>query len=244
MPFTASHVIAVLPFKNHVRIDIFIALCIGAICPDIALLFPFFDYSYAHSLKGVVGFSLPYGLALFLITKYSGIQYIQHVYYRAFFSKAPPAENVYLSHWVLLLTAIIFGALTHIVWDAFTHKGGYGVTNYPVLALQLNFNNFQLPIYKLLQYGSSILGVIVLSCYLIARLVKDSAVCDLNINYLKIFQIVIFLGFPVIVYTVLGLINELEFKMLIGYIIKKALASYAVLFLTLSVLFKIKTNSK
>nr|MBS9408177.1 DUF4184 family protein [Streptococcus oralis] len=43
----------------------------------------------------------------------------------------------------------LFGMLTHVVWDAFTHNTGYFVTKIPLLQRGLH----SIPVYKYMQHG-------------------------------------------------------------------------------------------
>jgi Domain of unknown function (DUF4184) len=56
---------------------------------------------------------------------------------------------------MILVISIWLGAITHIVWDSFTHPTGWAVQH--LLWLQSLIG--QWPLYKLLQYGSGLLGV-------------------------------------------------------------------------------------
>ena len=48
------------------------------------------------------------------------------------------------------------GALTHVVWDAFTHSGRWGVQLFPGLAETVHVGGVSIRGFKLLQYGSSV----------------------------------------------------------------------------------------
>ncbi|WP_354639073.1 DUF4184 family protein [Kitasatospora camelliae] len=51
------------------------------------------------------------------------------------------------------------GAASHVGWDAFTHRGRAGVRAFPVLARPVG----GVPLYTVLQYGTSLLGLAVLA---------------------------------------------------------------------------------
>jgi hypothetical protein len=60
--------------------------------------------------------------------------------------------------------AVVVGALTHIVWDAFTHEGARGVRLFPLLDdFGPEVAGHSLELYRWLQYGSSLLGLAVVS---------------------------------------------------------------------------------
>jgi hypothetical protein len=58
------------------------------------------------------------------------------------------------------------GALTHVVWDAFTHLDRWGMRQFPVLGRQLA----GLPVYTYLQYGSSVVAAVVIAAFLVRAL--------------------------------------------------------------------------
>ncbi|MCU9814106.1 DUF4184 family protein [Paraclostridium sp. AKS73] len=59
----------------------------------------------------------------------------------------------------------IVGMLTHIIWDAFTHKTGYFVVNINLLKESIHILGYQVPFFKLLQHGSTLLGFFVILYY-------------------------------------------------------------------------------
>lgn len=54
------------------------------------------------------------------------------------------------------LYSAVFGMLTHVVWDTFSHKTGYFVMNLPFLQQTI----YSIPTYKLMQHGSTCFGFI------------------------------------------------------------------------------------
>ncbi|MFI7400008.1 DUF4184 family protein [Streptomyces sp. NPDC049541] len=63
------------------------------------------------------------------------------------------------------------GALTHVVWDAFTHHDRWGVRLFPVLGRVL----WGSPLYSYLQYGSSLVGAVVIAVWAARALRRASA---------------------------------------------------------------------
>ncbi len=57
-----------------------------------------------------------------------------------------------------MIACIALGATTHVVWDAFTHKGRWGVDLFPALR-NVVLDSEQRPVrwYALIQHGSSII---------------------------------------------------------------------------------------
>jgi hypothetical protein len=58
--------------------------------------------------------------------------------------------------------SVVIGAVSHLVWDDFTHDGGWFVDHSKLLQSQLG----SMPIYKLLQYGCGVIGVLALFLWL------------------------------------------------------------------------------
>lgn len=69
----------------------------------------------------------------------------------------PPWSSPAAFAW--LLVAIIVGAINHIVVDAFTHGGSWGVDLLPTLDEPIAIAGRWLPAYRWLQYGLSVLGM-------------------------------------------------------------------------------------
>lgn len=64
-----------------------------------------------------------------------------------------------------------FGALTHVVWDAFTHHDRWGVRLFPVLDSELRGS----PLYWYLQYGGSALAALVIAGFVYHALRRTGA---------------------------------------------------------------------
>jgi cytochrome bd-type quinol oxidase subunit 2 len=67
-----------------------------------------------------------------------------------------------VKHLFNVVVSVVIGAVSHLVWDDFTHEGGWFVTHSKLLQSQLG----SLPIYKLLQYGCGVIGVFALLLWL------------------------------------------------------------------------------
>lgn len=63
-------------------------------------------------------------------------------------------------------TSAALGALTHVVWDAFTHHDRWGVRLFPVLDRTVAGS----PLYWFLQYGSSAVAALVLAAFCVRAL--------------------------------------------------------------------------
>ncbi|WP_171405569.1 DUF4184 family protein [Acinetobacter sp. WCHAc010052] len=56
--------------------------------------------------------------------------------------------------------------MTHIVWDAFTHKTGFFVQQMSFLQQMLYLGNISIPVFKFLQYLSGVLGLWVVMMFI------------------------------------------------------------------------------
>ncbi|MGH2664537.1 DUF4184 family protein [Flavobacterium sp.] len=168
MPFTFSHPAIVLPLlKNHKLSAT--GLVIGAMCPD----FEYFikmkvESSMSHTFLGLFLFNLPVGL-LIAVLFHSCIK-------KSLVDNLPAFVGNRLnvlrnSNWidylkrnvVKVLISILIGAASHILWDSFTHKTGYFVTEIPFLQQQIK----NIPYYKIAQHLSSLFGMLFLLYFLL-----------------------------------------------------------------------------
>lgn len=135
MPFTVSHAAAVLPLHHFSKHQLpLTALMVGSMAPDFGYFFSH-DVSrqLTHSFAGLFIFALPAGLFVWL-------------FYVAFLEKATitllsdrwhtrfaHTDAITLSLIARASVAIILGAITHLLWDAFTHRGTFATDAFPAL---------------------------------------------------------------------------------------------------------------
>jgi hypothetical protein len=75
---------------------------------------------------------------------------------------APPADYANPRQWLMAACGVLAGAVTHLVWDAFTHEGARGVRMMPALDdLIVGFGGHHLAGARLLQDASSLVGLVV-----------------------------------------------------------------------------------
>lgn len=166
MPFTVSHVAAVLPvYRPLTRRRVFTAAVIGSMVPDFGMLLPGGLARWqTHSLPALLNFCLPMGLITYLLTlsliKPALIEILPDAAYARLVHSPAPLSLARLSSWLWLSAALLFGALTHLIWDGFTHENARGVRLFPqLLDYGPNMAGHQLHLYAWLQYGSSIVGL-------------------------------------------------------------------------------------
>lgn len=164
MPFTPSHVAAILPFARTPLPPA--ALAIGAMMPDLFYYVPIdFARGFTHSWLGVVTVDLGFALALFFLWEFvfrapvidfapAWVRSRMSTRYRM--PKTLRDAGIFAA---LLIGAVLIGCSTHLVWDSLTHAG-------PVVdALKLDAKAGPLPVYKWGQHASSAVGLIALAVF-------------------------------------------------------------------------------
>jgi hypothetical protein len=168
MPFTISHVAAVLPFRRFLaRYHLLSAAIIGSMVPDFGWLTPWRPARFeTHSAPSLLTFSLPVGLATFWIfqrwMKGPLLELLpEAAHARSQRLVAPPDMRAPLQ-WVLAALGVLVGATTHLVWDAFTHEGARGLRLIPALDdPMVAIGAHHLVGARLLQDLSSVVGLLV-----------------------------------------------------------------------------------
>ncbi len=193
MPFTPAHAAAAAPLYllSGRRLSV-AALIVGTLSPD----FEYFIHQEAsrpwrgHSLPGLIYFCLPTGLLVLAIFRWvqPGLAALlpPKAGWVAIPSSSGPRPTVF---------ALLLGALSHVAWDAFTHRDGWATLTWPDLFLQVFF--LKLPLYKTLQYGFGLGGLLFCGAwfYLISR--RFSPKSAHRRHLLKLW--VAFLGMPTII---------------------------------------------
>ncbi len=160
MPFTLSHPAAVIPLRRPLgRWAVLSALVIGSMAPDFAYFLGVQSLrASTHTLASIAWFSLPLGWIAYL-----GFQFVLKrpavfLLPRGFRSRFDAAPKLH-AFWPVT-GCLAIGALTHIGWDSFTHDSGALVQRLPWLR-QLGVELWGVPVvsYKILQHGSTLLGI-------------------------------------------------------------------------------------
>jgi hypothetical protein len=182
MPFTISHVAAVVPFSRPLaRWRLLSATIIGSMVPDFGFLMPWRPARIeTHSVIALLTFCLPVGLVTFWIfqrmIKTAVMEVLPDHTYSRWRPLAAPADLRSLKQWVLAASGIVAGAITHLVWDAFTHEGARGVRMIPALDDPIvDIAGHRLMGARLLQDASSLVGLAVVLLVIIYGLRRDSA---------------------------------------------------------------------
>ncbi|WP_300474605.1 DUF4184 family protein [uncultured Psychrobacter sp.] len=202
MAFTIAHIAAALPLKR-VRWLHFDALVIGTLLPDLPY---YIDGSntardLSHQWLGIISYCLPWGLGIFIIWLWlfkPAVKALIYPWYLSsnnlnilffsplsrFLSKKNRAVEscswlqVKFIFCLSVVLALIGGASTHLVWDGITHPDGFIAIRSAWLqsSLYISQLNETITIARLLQYISSILGLLILLGFASYKLYNYNAI--------------------------------------------------------------------
>jgi hypothetical protein len=196
MAFTVAHMAAALPFYRSQKWLNFEALLIGTMLPDL----PYFlnndrsVWQQSHQWLGILTYCLPWGLFAFVLWhwlfKAAALALIQpwHTVQRVpsdYLNQGKVNPQFYFRFrqsgyfWLTVVLGLMLGASTHLLWDGITHPDGF-------IAQQVNWLQYPLdivalgvmPVARLLQYVSSIFGLVLLALFAWRRL--KASICKLS----------------------------------------------------------------
>ena len=176
MPFTGSHVAAVLPLGGT-ALPVS-ALVVGSMAPDIPYYVPEGPWMVVagggatHSLLGFAVVAPLWGLLVLLLWHAVLAPAAVAVSPDALRRRLPAPATVrdrFGSPRALALTvlALVVGAATHVLWDAFTHEGRWGAENVGWLSAPVTWLPRDLPGYQWAQYASGVLGGLAVLVWLV-----------------------------------------------------------------------------
>jgi hypothetical protein len=157
VPFTPSHAVVAIPLR---RLGLPLgAVAVGAMSPDTAVFLPrLFDYGHTHSLQGVVTTDLAVGWCVVVVwwlwVRAPVVDVMPDGVRRRLRLEQPRWHSV--RWWVAVVVGVALGALTHIVWDGFTHTAAWGADLVPALRDPVG----PLPLTSWLQYASGLGGLV------------------------------------------------------------------------------------
>jgi hypothetical protein len=168
MPFTISH--AAAAFAVHAlgrsRLPL-AAIMVGSTTPDLVFYVPqFAEYDNSHSLSGAVTFCMPLGLLIWWffirVLERPTMSWLPE----AWRTRITPTPRPDLRAWCWAALAVVLGAITHLVWDSFTHSATPVVDALPAFRNEV-FTAGGMPVrfYFLLQILSSVFGLAVLAIW-------------------------------------------------------------------------------
>lgn len=171
MPFTLAHAAAALPLRR-VRL-VWSALVIGTLAPD----FEYFlrlapDDGYGHTLPGTFLLTVPVSLVVLwlfhAVVKAPVVELLPGGVRSRLANEVGEFHFGGASKFVMIVVSILVGVGTHVLWDSFTHPNTWLYRRWPSLHAPIRIPVLgATPIYKLLQHGSTLFGIGVLSIWLL-----------------------------------------------------------------------------
>ncbi|RDC64064.1 DUF4184 family protein [Adhaeribacter pallidiroseus] len=169
MPFTFAHPAIVLPGvylpPQWVSLT---GLVAGSLAPDFEYFLRWQVLSqYSHTLPGIFWLDLPLALGIamvyHLLIKKTLLENLPlYLKGKLFKFKNFNWVTYFQEHFLVVLLSSLAGILSHIGWDSFTHPHGFMVKQITFLSNPITVNQISIPVYKLLQHGSSLLGLLLI----------------------------------------------------------------------------------
>jgi len=184
MPFTFSHTVVGFPLKKKFCKHLsFLGLILGSMAPDFLYFINLKPSGhFGHTLSGFLILNLPICLFLnYIFSEYIRDSLIAHLPQRIqfYFSNCYKQKSDYsIKAMIIFCYSTLLGMLTHIFWDSFTHKTGYFVDRFSCFKQSLNFMSHNVPVYKILQHGSTFIGAIVIIIYILKGFFKGTLLED------------------------------------------------------------------
>lgn len=215
MPFTFSHPAIILPLtylpKRYISLT---GLVVGSITPDFEYFLRMKVQSiHSHTLSGIFWFDLPLGIIIAFVfhtiarntlffnlpkqiktrlITYQNFDWIQHFKY----------------NWIVVIISLLIGIMSHLFWDSFTHNHGHFVEIIPSLKNEINLFNLQIPIFKIVQHSSSLVGAILI--VLAIKNLPVSRIENTKINY-KYWQVLTIIVLIIILFRFLTGLEYYEY---------------------------------
>lgn len=167
MPFTVSHIAAVLPGRVVNRLPL-AGLAVGAMSPDLEyVVHGMTKRTIGHTPAGIVLLDLPLSLATLAAAAIAvpGLAPLIPKRWPNIAQRVrdwrPAPMTISGIYW--LIVAVLLGATNHVVLDAFTHRGAWGPDNFQRLDTYVDIAGRTMHLTKFLQYGLSVAGLMVLA---------------------------------------------------------------------------------
>lgn len=175
MPFTFAHPLYAAPLKaikpKYISLT---GIILGSMSPDFEYFIALEPYqSIGHTTLGLLLQAIPLSI-LFAVLFHYLVKDALAANLPSYFALDARLQNARklslwewkldtLQKWIVFLVSIVIGFYSHVLVDSFTHSSGYFVAR--IYLLQDNFLGIR--IYKWLQHGLSMLGLIVQAAIII-----------------------------------------------------------------------------
>jgi hypothetical protein len=168
VPLTFAHPAIVLPLR---RWFLFAALACGAMAPDILYFLPVskaVDRRYGHVFPGLVTFSVPAAILLWLLWRYwlrdAVIALLPTEEQQKWKVNQQPFDPRSARAWLMVLVAVVIGIASHVFLDGFSHRDGWGTEHIGLLTeTGVRVAHRDLAVYKVIQYFGSLVGLGILA---------------------------------------------------------------------------------
>lgn len=165
MPLTLSHPAVVLPLR---RLGLPVSvMAIASMVPDVPLFLGWADgYSATHRWAGIVTVDLL--LTVGVVAVWFGVMRdaLVDLARSSIRIRLPARARLDRRQLVLAPLAACIGSATHVVWDAFTHPGRWGVRRVP----WLQADHLGLAGHQWAQYSSGVVGLVIVLAAVLAHL--------------------------------------------------------------------------
>lgn len=210
MPFTFSHPAYALPLKyikpNYVSVT---GLVLGSMAPDFEYFIMLEPYSsIGHSILGLFLQAIPLSIIIACIFHRIVKEQIA-LHLPSIVGLNRRAYNILgewklqnPKDWTIFILSVIIGFFSHTTIDAFTHISGYFIIRFSFLREIIFFN---LPVYKVLQYGLSLFGLMFAFVFIINKLFKNNLNKKELPNVTKKQKILFWLSIMIFSFVVTGL---------------------------------------
>ena len=164
MPFTISHVVAILPLTTPRPARWFSPRrwSSGRWCPMFRCWRPTWALTPGPTTSlGPITYDLVVGLVVFALWTFALRRPLTDLAPHGLRARLSPAQPVRGRAWLWAGVALVVGAYTHVMWDSFTHANRWGTNISPPERVP-----GPLPGFKWLQHGCGILGLLFLAWWL------------------------------------------------------------------------------
>ncbi|WP_377642801.1 DUF4184 family protein [Oryzobacter terrae] len=176
MPITPAHVAAVLPVLGRRRSWVVpAAWVVGSMSPDLVYFAPVGNArAYSHSLVGLLTVDLVLG-GLVLAAWWTVVGAAARDLLPEDARRRVSWPVVPRGRWGRVVLGLLGGSVTHVVWDSFTHRDGWGAAHVPGLRDAVWAGQ---PATSVLQDGSGVVGLVALAAWAAVRLREAPAVVE------------------------------------------------------------------
>ena len=155
----------------------------GAMAPDLLyfLIATTVPRGISHSWVGLIIFCLPagalFGFAFHWLFKYYFIRSLPSPFDQRLSGLALSEwEPRGLRWWLVFLSSLLVGVLSHFLWDACTHAEGEVARHIPFLHTTASIFGYKMQVVRLLQHASTVVGAVTILIYAVKGSILPSPV--------------------------------------------------------------------